>query len=83
MEAVQLQVEEGGHEMDFVSEPPDSLKCLICLSVARVPWQHSTCGRLFCMSCLVRNRERCPNCREDNPQYFEDNKSESISIIAT
>lgn len=66
----------------FLSEPDDSLRCLICLGVAVEPWQHSKCGRLFCKTCLdVYKRNRpCPNCREERPQYFEDNKSKFIFL---
>ena len=61
----------------FVSEPDGDLVCLICLEVAEEPWQHGKCGRLFCKKCLDANgRHRpCPNCREIQPQYFEDNRS--------
>ena len=36
----------------FTSEPDDALKCLICRSVAKDPWQHGKCGRLFCKACI-------------------------------
>ena len=75
--------EEGGYDLEFVTKPPDSLLCLICLSVARSPWQHVTCGRLFCKSCLDEYRAKqfqntCPNCREENPQYCLDNRSKCM-----
>ena len=70
----------GGYDLEFVSVPSDYLTCLICQCVARSPWQHQACGRLFCVSCLnehtLRVSNTCPNCR-GNPQYFEDTKSES------
>ena len=64
--------------MHFISEPDDSLKCLICLSVARDPWQHGECGRLFCGGCLKEygKKKPCPNCRMEPPLYFKDNRSE-------
>ena len=67
-----------GYECNFVSEPDDALKCLICLAVARDPWQHGKCGRLFCEKCLNEygKDKPCPNCRTEEPVYFEDNKSE-------
>ena len=71
--------EEGGYDLEFVTKPPDSLLCLICLSVVRSPWQHGTCGRLFCDSCLGKCRRRnrsCPSCRGRNAKYFQDSKSE-------
>ena len=71
--------EQGGYDLDFVSEPPTSLMCLICLLVAKLPWQHVACGKLFCKSCLDKykqERNTCPSCRGENAQYFEDTKSE-------
>lgn len=70
--------EFGGYDLNFTSEPPDALKCLICYSVAREPWQHATCGRLFCCTCLQEHRKensKCPICRVQNAQYFQDRKS--------
>ena len=47
--------------------------------MAKDPWQHGhgKCGRLFCKECIDKNGEDkpCPNCRMEQPQYFEDNKS--------
>ena len=61
----------------FVADPDDGLKCLICWEVAVDPWQHGKCGRLFCKECIDKYGEDkpCPNCRMNQPQYFEDNKS--------
>lgn len=60
-----------------MTEPDDDLKCLTCLEVAVDPWQHGKCGRLFCRKCIDKygGNKPCPNCRMDQPQYFEDNKS--------
>ena len=33
-------------------EPDDELKCVICLEVAREPFQHEECGKLLCKECL-------------------------------
>ena len=68
---------ETGYECNFVSEPDDALKCLICLAVARDPWQHGECGRLFCKNCLngLLHQTPCPNCRTEQPTYFKDNRS--------
>ena len=65
----------------FTSEPDDALKCLICLSVAKDPWQHGKCGRLFCKNCIDKNGKSkpCPNCRMEQPQYFEDTRSKYSS----
>ena len=62
---------------NFVSEPDDTLKCLVCLEVARDPWQHGKCGRLFCEQCLDQygKGQPCPNCRMKKPMYLEDTKS--------
>ena len=69
----------------LVAEPDDALKCLICLAVAEDPWQHGKCGRLFCKECLDKHgyTKPCPNCRAEQPQYFEDNKSKYSTYIAT
>ena len=32
----------------FISTPPDSLKCPVCLLVVREPHQLSCCGALIC-----------------------------------
>ena len=69
-----------------MSEPDDALKCLICLAVARDPWQHGKCGRLFCEKCLNKygKDKFCPNCRMKNPQYMEDARSKcSYSVVCT
>ena len=80
----ELREKEGGYDLEFLANPPDSLLCLICLSVARSPWQHAMCGRLFCKSCLdnyqTKGHKMCPNCKEENPQYFPDIKSESTQL---
>ena len=75
------QITSSGYESNFVSEPDDALKCLICLAVARDPWQHGECGRLFCQSCLNKHGKGkpCPNCRMEQPQYLMDAKSKSES----
>ncbi len=68
------------YQYNFISEPPDALKCLVCLEVAEEPWQHAKCGRLFCRKCVedYGRSKPCPFCRVKKPQYFEDNKSEYI-----
>ena len=52
---------------------------LVCLGVAEDPYQHvgHQCGRLLCKECLERlGNKPCPNCRGEDPQYFQDHKSE-------
>lgn len=74
----------GGYKLEFTAAPPESLKCPICVSVARLPWQHGKCGRVTCESCLEwykkrrsqRSKHKCPHCKEDDPQFFKDNQSE-------
>ena len=60
----------------FIEEPSSALQCVICLDVAEGPRQHETCGRLFCKECLEKyGRDKpCPNCRREQPLYFEDNR---------
>ncbi len=69
-------------EYNFVTEPSDSLKCSVCLDVAKDPKQHEDCGKLFCTDCIQKNGDGpCPNCRAENPQYFKDMKSEYCNVI--
>ncbi len=78
----------GGYDHNWLEEPPDDLKCLICLCVARDPHQHpgdatNECGKVFCHSCITehkKNEATCPNCRE-SLTYFKDAKSKTQSII--
>ena len=62
---------------NFLAEPDNALVCGICLEVAEEPRQHEKCGKLLCSECLEKygRRRPCPNCREENPQYFGDSKS--------
>ena len=79
--------ETGGYDYQFVEEPPDSLKCLICLLVTRDPQQHGGCGKLFCQSCIAAYRvmrNECPHCRQPltNSQQttiFNDFKSKPLA----
>ena len=65
------------YKYQFLSQPDDALKCLICLEVAEEPWQHGKCGRLFCEKCLNKlgRKKPCPHCRQKQPQYLEDGRS--------
>ena len=65
-----------------MSKPDDALKCLICLAVARDPWQHGECGKLFCEKCLNKHGKDkpCPNCRMKQPMYMVDTKSKSVVL---
>lgn len=70
----------GGQDFDFIEEPPDSLKCLICMMVVKEPWQHGECGRVYCRICIQeykKVKDTCPNCRQENPSLFKDGRSRS------
>lgn len=71
----------GGEVYNYSTEPDDALKCLICMEVAERPLQHSRCGKLFCRDCLEQYGvwQPCPNCRMEQPQYFNDSKSITAS----
>ncbi len=74
----------AGYEYNFITEPEDALKCLICHEVARDPKQHEECGKLYCEKCIWKYgiRKPCPYCRKEQPLYFKDNKSElRISVV--
>ncbi len=72
----------SGYDLHWVEDPPDDLKCLICLCVARDPRQHpgdddNDCGKIFCLECITkyqRNKTTCPNCRQ-NLTIFKDARS--------
>ncbi len=72
----------GGYDLNWLEEPPDDLKCLICLCVARDPHQHpgddtNECGKVFCHGCIIehkKNETTCPNCRKILT-HFKDTKS--------
>ncbi len=70
-------------EYKFLTEPPDDLKCLICLGVARDPLQHGKCGKLFCEDCLEKygRHKPCPNCRTRDSNYFVDKRSKYVLIL--
>ena len=64
------------------SEPDDTLKCSICLEVARDPKQEEGCGKLFCSGCIEEwEEDSCPTCRVTEPRYFKDKKSELNKVI--
>ncbi len=74
----------SGYDHDWVEAPPDDLKCLICLCVARDPQQHpgdhsNDCGKIFCRECITESRKnstKCPNCCKIlGKALFRDTKS--------
>ena len=78
----------GGYDCNFTSELNDTLKCQICLSVAKDPLQEEQCGKLFCQDCVFQlergGPEPCPNCRTSFPRYFKDKRSNKfLSYVAS
>ena len=71
----------SGYACNFLSEPADILKCLICLSVARDPRQHEECGKLFCSECIEKygTDKPCPNCKQTGTQFYKDNRGRLVS----
>lgn len=67
----------GGLDKNFIDTPPDELVCLICQTVADNPYQLICCGKLYCKSCLDRQKKvanSCPTCRRPI-QSFQDHLS--------
>ena len=62
---------------NFIGEPSDKVKCLICLEVAQDPVQHETCGKLFCRECIEKDKP-CPSCRAESSNYFTDTRGETM-----
>ena len=77
--------EDGGYDLNWIEEPSDELKCLICLYVARVPYQHGDeqgCGRVFCRNCITKFKKQqsvCPACRR-RLRVFMDQRSEKTLV---
>ena len=65
-----------GYDYNFLSEPDVSLKCLICLAVARDPRQHEECGKLFCSECIEKygTDKPCPNCKKAGAHFYKDHR---------
>ena len=58
-----------GYDYDFVTAPPKSLECPICLLTFRDPHVISCCGNEFCQLCIERvqrDGKPCPLCNEPN-----------------
>ena len=61
---------KGGYDYEFVSTPPKSLECSICLLTLRDPHVISCCGNHYCQVCIGRVKaanKPCPLCNE--PDY--------------
>ena len=69
-------------DYQFITELDDEHKCVICLGLAKDPFQHEECGKLLCKECLEEyGRDKpCPHCRTDS-QYYKDNKSECFFSV--
>ena len=67
----------GGYEYSF-ADPPDDLKCPVCLHVCREAYQVDCCGKVFCKACIARAKERnnvCPTCCKESFNMFKDGRS--------
>ena len=80
----------GGYDYNFVEPLPDELTCLICMCVAREPWQMDCCGRVFCKDCLEELRKRtrvlpvkCPNCREQGKSFADRRGTRVLISVAS
>lgn len=65
-----MAVAKGGYDYEFVSTPPKSLECSICLLTLKEPHVISCCGNHFCKACIVRVKRAqkpCPLCND--PDY--------------
>ena len=62
-----------GYDYDFVTAPPKSLECPVCLMTFRDPHVISCCGNEFCQLCIERvqrDGKPCPLCNEPNFTTF-------------
>ena len=62
-----------GYDYDFVTAPPKSLECPVCLMTFRDPHVISCCGNEFCQLCIERvqiDGKPCPLCNELNFTTF-------------
>ena len=60
---------KGGYDYDFVSPPPKSLECPVCLMTFRDPHVISCCGNEFCQLCIERvqrDGKPCPLCNKQD-----------------
>ena len=62
-----MAFKKGGYDYEFVSPPPKSLECPVCLLILRDPHVISCCGYEFCQVCIERvqrDGKPCPLCNE-------------------
>ena len=60
---------KGGYDYVFVTPPPKSLECSICLLTLRDPHVISCCGNEFCQVCIEhvkKDGKPCPLCNEQD-----------------
>ena len=78
--------EGGGCDKNFVETPPDELICLICQSVALDPQQLTCCGKLYCKTCLDKQKKAansCPTCRKvinSFPDYLSSRRINALMV---
>ena len=72
----------GGYRYEFVTDPPDYLRCTLCRLPSRDPYLSDCCGNNFCSSCLQASfqggskspsshqSQGCPNPKCQNPRAF-------------
>jgi len=74
--------EVGGYRYEFVSDPPDYVRCTTCRLPSRDPYLTDCCGNVFCSSCLQAGIQEkaakssnsangCPYARCPNPRGFK------------
>lgn len=61
---------QGGLDYDFIEPLDCRLQCSICLLCLRQPYQTS-CGHLFCHSCIITWMEQGKTCPHDNASLGE------------
>ena len=62
-----VEHKKGGYDYEFVSPPPKSLECPVCLLTLRDAHVISCCGNEFCQVCIERvqrDGRPCPLCNE-------------------
>ena len=76
-----LESAVGGYRYEFITEPPDYLRCTLCRLPSRDPYLSDCCGNIFCSSCLQASfqggskspsshSQGCPNPKCPNPRAF-------------
>ena len=62
--------EFGGYSYQFVENPPEIVKCVICHLPSRDPYLSECCGHILCRSCLQQCKttpyasRACPMCKD-------------------